>query len=171
MNELQIWIIRDFFSIGFLFNFLLFGLVFLFLFFSFFLVLFCFVLFKGFRIMLGTKIIFGIKLYLQHFHKKSYATNFYWLVKSDGSNIGPKLESVTTYHIRFIIKLLKKNIMDVTLLLFLLDQNFFDSQGRVFNIFIRMIKIKFKANTEKTMTQNCSTTLNKREDNFERLKW
>ena len=60
--------------------------------------------------------------------------------------------------------------MDVTLLLFFLDQNFFDSQGRVFNIFIRMVKIKFKANTEKTMTQNYSTMLNKREDNFERLK-
>ena len=52
--------------------------------------------------MFGTKIIFGIKLYPQHFHKKSYATNFYWWVKSDGSNIGPKLESVTTYHIRFL---------------------------------------------------------------------
>ena len=123
--------------------------------------------------MFGTKIIFGIKLYLQHFHKKSYATNFYWRVKSDGSNIGPKLEAVTTYHIRFIIKLLKKNIVDVTLLLFLLDQNFFDSQGRVFNIFIRMVKIRF----ESEYWENNDPKLfdyvkqNKREDNFERLKW
>ena len=60
--------------------------------------------------------------------------------------------------------------MDVTLLLFLLDQNFFDSQGRVFNILLGWSKLGLKANTEKTMTQNCSTTLNKREDNFERLK-
>ena len=57
--------------------------------------------------MFGTSIIFGITLYPQHFHKKSYAKNFYWWIKSDG-NIGLKLELVTTYYIRFIIKLLKK---------------------------------------------------------------
>ena len=94
--------------------------------------------------MFGTKIIFGIKLYPQHFHKKSYATNFYWWVKSDGSNIGLKLELVTTYHIRFIIKLLKKYYRCNITLIFVRPK-FFYSQGRVFNIFIRMVKIRFES--------------------------
>ena len=58
--------------------------------------------------MFGTKIIFGIALYPQHFHKKILCDKLLLMVKSDGSNIGPKLESVTTYNIKFIIKLLKK---------------------------------------------------------------
>ena len=92
------------------------------------------------------------------------------MVKSDGSNIEPKLESVTTYHIRFIIKLLKKNIMDVTLLLSLLGQNFFILKVGCSTFLLGWSKSGLKAYSEKTMTQNYSTMLNKREDNFERLK-
>ena len=121
--------------------------------------------------MFGTKIIFGIKLYPQHFHKKSYATNFYWWVKSDGSNIGPKLESVTTYHIRFIIKLLKKYCGCNITLIFVRPIFFFILKIGCSTFLLGWSKSGLKANTEKTMTQNYSTMLNKREDNFERLKW
>ena len=40
----------------------------------------------------------------QQFHNKSYAINCYWRVKH--VNIKPKLELITTYHIRFIVKIL-----------------------------------------------------------------
>ena len=65
--------------------------------------------------------------WLQQFHNKSYATSCYWWVKH--VNIKPKLELETTYHIRFIMKILwphkiyYKNIVNIALLLFLLNTN------------------------------------------------
>ena len=40
----------------------------------------------------------------QQFHNKSYATSCYWWVKH--VNIKPKLEVVTAYYIKFIVKIL-----------------------------------------------------------------
>ena len=50
------------------------------------------------------------------------------------------IKLITTYHIRFIVKLLK-TIVDVTLLLYLLNSNSYDSQVKMFNIFNRVVKI------------------------------
>ena len=46
----------------------------------------------------------GIIKWPQQFHNKSYATSCYWWVKH--VNIKPKLEVVTAYYIRFIVKIL-----------------------------------------------------------------
>ena len=45
----------------------------------------------------------------QQFHNKSYVTNCYWWVKH--VNIEPKLEIVTAYFIRFIVKILGQNCL------------------------------------------------------------
>ena len=63
------------------------------------------------------------------------------LVGKKKITIGPKLASVTTYCIGFVVKLLWKCCE--SLLLFLLKPNFCNSQVRVFNIFIWMITINY----------------------------
>jgi len=55
--------------------------------------------------MFGGRINFEIMLHPQYFYNKSYAKNCYWWVKNNIS-IEPKLKSVTTYHIGFVVKLL-----------------------------------------------------------------
>ena len=55
--------------------------------------------------MFGDIINFGVMPYPQHFYNKSYAKSCYQWVKINIS-IWPKLESITAYHIRFVVKLL-----------------------------------------------------------------
>ena len=60
---------------------------------------------KDQELSLGGRINFGIMLRLQKFYNKFCAKSYYWWVKNN-INIGPKLESVTTYNIGFVVKLL-----------------------------------------------------------------
>ena len=55
--------------------------------------------------MFGGRINFGVMLLSQHFYNKSYAKSYYWWVKKNNISIWPKLELVTIYCIRFIVKL------------------------------------------------------------------
>ena len=55
--------------------------------------------------MFGGRINFRVMLRSQHFYNKSYAKSYYWWVKKNNISIWPKLELVTIYCIRFIVKL------------------------------------------------------------------
>ena len=55
--------------------------------------------------MFGGRINFRVMLRSQHFYNKSYAKSYYWWVKKKNISIWPKLELVTIYCIRFIVKL------------------------------------------------------------------
>ena len=55
-------------------------------------------------------------------------------------NIEPKLKLVTAYNKVFVCNYYEK-VMNVAFLLFLLNLNSCDSQVKVFNIFIRVVKI------------------------------
>ena len=48
------------------------------------------------------RINFGIMLCPQYFYNKSYAKSCCWWVKKNKISIKPKLELITTYHIRFV---------------------------------------------------------------------
>ena len=56
--------------------------------------------------MFGGKINFRVTLHPQHFYNISYAKRCYWWVKKNNISIWTKLESITTYNIRFVVKLL-----------------------------------------------------------------
>ena len=51
------------------------------------------------------RIDFGVMLCPQYFYNKSYTKNCYWWIKKYIS-IESKLESITTYHFGFVVKLL-----------------------------------------------------------------